>query len=50
MTFSLKKQLTGYQSWLNLADTIELTELKALNSRYDFVTFTFVFFSIFFIF
>ncbi len=49
MTFSLKKQLNGYQSWLNLADTIELTELKALNSRYDFVTFAFVFFTIFFI-
>jgi hypothetical protein len=48
MVFSIKKQLSGYQSWLNLAETIELTELKALN-RYDFVTFTFVFFSILFI-
>ncbi len=48
MVFSIKKQLTGYQSWLNLADKIEVTELNALN-RYDFVTFAFVFFSILFI-
>ena len=48
MVFSIKKQLSGYQSWLNLAEKIELTELNALN-RYDFVTFSFVFFSILFI-
>jgi hypothetical protein len=48
MVFSIKKQLSGYQSWLNLAETIELTELKALN-RYDFITFSFVFFSVLFI-
>ncbi len=49
MTFSIKKQLSGYQSWLNLANKVELTELGALNSRYDFITFAFVFFAIFFI-
>jgi len=47
MVFSLKKQLIGYQSWLNLANKIELTEFNALN-RYDFVTFSFVFFAVFF--
>jgi len=46
MVFSIKKQLTGYQSWLNLADKSELTELNALNKRYDFITFAFVFFAI----
>ncbi len=48
MVFSIKKQLSGYQSWLNLANKIELTELNALN-RYDFVTFSFVFFTVLFI-
>jgi len=47
MVFSIKKQLSGYQSWLNLAQDIELTELKALN-RYDFITFIFVFASVLF--
>ena len=47
MVFSIKKQLSGYQSWLNMAETIELTELKALN-RYDFITFIFVFFTVLF--
>ena len=47
MVFSLKKQLNGYQSWLNLAEKIELTELNALN-RYDFATFAFVFFTVLF--
>ena len=42
MEFSIKKQLSGYQSWLNLAESIELTELKALN-RYDVITFGFIF-------
>jgi len=46
MVFSIKKQLSGYQSWLNLANKIELTELNALN-RYDFITFSFVFFAVF---
>ncbi len=45
MEFSIKKQLHGYQTWLDLANSIELTELKALN-RYDFITFSFVFFAI----
>jgi hypothetical protein len=45
MDFSIKKQLVGYQSWLNLADTIELTELKAIN-RYDYMTFLFVFIAV----
>ena len=49
MVFSIKKQLSGYQSWLDLANTTELTELKVLN-RYDFITFSFVFISVFFIF
>jgi hypothetical protein len=47
MDFSIKKQLTGYQSWLDLADRIELTELKAIN-RYDYITFIFVFVTILF--
>ena len=45
MVFSIKKQFTDYQSWLNLADKTELTELNVLNSRYDFITFSFVFFA-----
>ena len=48
MAFSIKKQFSGYQSWLNLAQKSELTELNALN-RYDVITFAFVFFAIFFI-
>jgi hypothetical protein len=43
MVFTIKKQLNGYQNWLKLADTLELSELHALN-RYDFITFFFVFF------
>ncbi len=49
MVLSIKKQFSGYQSWLNLADKTELTELNALNSRYDFITFSFVFFAILFL-
>ncbi len=45
MVFSIKKQLSGYQSWLHLAEEIELTELKSLN-RYDFITFSFVFMAV----
>jgi len=48
MVFSIKKQLSGYQSWLNLAEDLELSELKAVN-RYDFVTFIFVFTAVLFV-
>ncbi len=48
MVKSVKKQLSGYQSWLNLADDIELTELKAVN-RYDAITFAFVFMGVLFL-
>ncbi len=42
MEFSLKKQFSGYQSWLDLADMIEFGELSAIN-RYAFSSFIFVF-------
>ncbi len=42
MDFSLKKQLVGYQSWLDLADTIELGEFSAIN-RYRFSNFIYIF-------
>ncbi len=47
MEFSLKKQLNLYQEWINLADQIELTQLKAIN-RYSYITFLFVFLAVFY--
>ncbi len=48
MEFSLKKQLNLYQEWINLANQIELTELKAIN-RYSILTFLFIFVAVFYI-
>jgi len=42
MEFLPKSQFKGYISWINLADSIELSELKAIN-RYSFSSFVFVF-------
>ncbi|OQX74712.1 MAG: hypothetical protein B6D59_01380 [Campylobacteraceae bacterium 4484_4] len=42
MVFAIKKQLQDYQSLLSIAQERELDTLTAL-SRYDFVTFIFVF-------
>ncbi len=47
MAFSLKKQLVGYQSWLDLADTIELGEFSAIN-RYRISSFVYIFVAILF--
>jgi len=47
MDFSLKKQLHGYQSWLDLAEKMEFGELNAIN-RYRFSSFVFVFVTILF--
>jgi hypothetical protein len=45
MELSLKKQLLGFQSWIDLADNIELSEYSAVN-RYSILSFLFVFVAI----
>jgi len=45
MMFALKKQMKDYQSWIDLATQNEENTLSSI-SRYDFVTFGFVFISI----
>ena len=42
MIFALKKQMKDYQSWINLATQNDNNTLNAI-SRYDFITFGFVF-------
>jgi hypothetical protein len=44
MVLNIKKQLSIYQSWIDLAYELDISEMKALN-RYNFITFTFVFVS-----
>ncbi len=45
MIFSLKQQLNSYQEWLDLASDMEVSAI----SKYDFVTFIFIFFSVLYI-
>jgi hypothetical protein len=48
MIFSLKQQFDSYQAWLDLASEMEISEIKAI-SKYDFITFIFIFFSVLYI-
>jgi hypothetical protein len=48
MDISIKRQISLYQSWLDLADKIELSEIETVN-RYGIINFIFIFFSTFFI-
>ena len=48
MIFSLKQQFNSYQVWLNLASDMKISELRAI-SKYDFITFTFIFLSVLYI-
>jgi hypothetical protein len=47
MVYALKKQLKDYQSWINIASESEETTLQSI-SRFDFITFIFVFTTILF--
>ena len=47
MFTAIKKQLRDYQSWLDIAAEVDLTPYHIIN-RYDFITFTFVFFTMLF--
>ena len=46
MIFALKKQMKDYQSWIDLATQNEESTLSSI-SRYDFITFGFVFVTMF---
>ncbi len=48
MIFSLKQQFDSYQVWLDLASEMEINEIRAI-SKYDFITFTFIFLSVLYI-
>ncbi len=47
MFTAIKKQLRDYQSWLDIAAEIDLSPYHVIN-RFDFITFTFVFFAMLF--
>ncbi len=47
MVFAIKKQLKDYQSWVNIASENQKDTISAI-SRYDFITFVFVFTAIVF--
>ncbi len=48
MIFSLKQQFDSYQTWLDLASDMEISEISAI-SKYDFITFIFIFFTVLYI-